>query len=417
MTAMQAAAKTPLPSSAPSLSSLMKDIGPKASGWHGLLVGLSRLPVGERRTQLAQTVSADIEAACTRPHGTLTLPNRDVLCLLHDPAGGAIGALTDLVVQTLEAQGLTPGASYVRRFNLERELPQFIALISGVDATKATAAPPRPVLGKGAPTRLAVIENTLMPKDIAKVEKMFYKANVSNFLRNQTICRLASVNEFEEVCEELFISIDYLIKFFAQSQITSDVWLFQYFTRTLDARTLYLMGMGSEGERKKIAYNLNLNVSTLFSEDFLLYDRAVPPRVRQDQTIEIQAFDLVENANEMPFVRGFLRGRGYKLCVDGVDRDLFMLLDWQALDVDVVKLRWSPSFVGDKALQDKVLAVARAGKPDIVLCRCEEEAAVDWGAAVGVSLFQGWYLDGLNKPRSSDQPRPRYQIRLRDMIY
>lgn len=403
---------------APSLAALMKEIGPKATGWHGLVVGLSRLPLGERRTALSQTLMGSLEAACTLPHGTLALPNRDVLCLVHDRAGIAMAPLSDLAAQLLEADGLSPGADYVRRFNLERELPQFIALVSGINTDKVARPPARPPVVRPAATSLAEIENQLMPKDIAKVEKMFFKANVENFLRNQPICRLASINELEHVCEEIYISIDYLIKFFAHEQINSDVWLFQYFTRTLDARTLYLMGPGNEGERKKIAYNLNLNVATLFTEDFLLYDKSVPPRVRQEQTIEIQAFDMVENAHEMPFVRGFLKARGYRLCVDGVDRDLLMLMDWEALDIDVVKLRWSPELAASgKAVQDKVLAIARAGRPEMVLCRCEDEAAVDWGAGLGITHFQGWYLDGLSKPRTSDDPRPRYKMRLRDMIY
>jgi len=399
----------------PQLSTLMKEIGPRATGWHAMLVGLSRLPVGDKRTNAAQAVMARIEQACTLPHGTLALPNRDVLCLVNDKTAGTIGPLADLAAQTLEELGIKPGASYIRRFNLERELSSFIALLSGVDTAKAVT-PPRPAERHS--LLPAELENRLLPKDIAKIEKMFYKANVSNFVRNQTISRLVTDTELEDVCEEIFISIEYLMKFFAHQEITSDVWLFQYFTRTLDARLLYLMGVGAEGEHKKITYNLNLNVATLFSEDFLIYDKAVPPRVRQDQTIEIQAFDLIENANDMPFVRNFLRGRGYRLCVDGVDKDLFMLLDWDALDVDVVKLRWSPDFTsGDADFEHKVGTLASSGRCEIVLCRCSEESAVDWGARVGVKLFQGWYLDGLSKPRNTGQPKPRYKIRLRDMIY
>lgn len=400
------------------LPSLMKEIGHKSTGWHALLIGLSQLPMGERRTQLSQLAADRIEATCTLPHGTLVLPNRDVLALVRDQAGSAMGPMSDLVTQTLEEQGLKPASQYIRRFNLERELPQFISLISGVDTAKTTA-PPRAAM-EPRPTRILPVEleNRLLPKDIAKIEKMFYKANVVNFIRNQTAYRMVSKIELEEYCDEIFISIEYLIKFLAHQEISSDVWLFQYFTRTLDARILYLMGAGNEGERKKIAYSLNLNVATLFTEDFLIYDKAVPHRVRKDQAIEFQAFDLVENATEMPFIRAFLRSRGYRLSVDGVDRDLFMLLDWDAMDVDVVKLRWSPDLAaGDAAFQEKVAAIAKAGRPELVLCRAGDEAAIDWGAKVGIKLFQGWYLDGLTKPHSSDQKRPRYQIRSPDMVY
>lgn len=401
------------------LPGLMKEIGHKSTGWHALLVGLSALPVGERRTQLSQNVANCIEASCTQPHGTLVLPNRDVLALVRDPHGSAIPPLADLVAQTLEAGNLSPSSPYIRRFNLERELSSFIALLSGVDTTKVTPPPMRVVPPRTADTKKFELENRLQPKDIAKIEKMFYKANVVNFIRNQTSYRLVTVNELEESSDEIFISIDYLIKNLAHQPINADVWLFQYFTRTLDARILYLMGAGNEGERKKVSFSLNLNVATLFTEDFLIYDKAVPPRVRKNQIIEMQAFDLVENANEMPFVRGFLHGRGYRLCVDGVSRELFMLLDWDAMDVEVVKLRWSPEMASgtDPAFERKLVALAKTGRTELILCRCEDEAALDWGACVGITQFQGWYLDGITKPRAANQPTPRYKIRLTDMIY
>ncbi|MBC7951322.1 MAG: hypothetical protein H7Z12_05795 [Rhodospirillaceae bacterium] len=416
-TAQSAVRKTVPPvGDASLLPGLLKEIGHKSTGWHALLVGLSALPVGERRTQFSQSVASCIEVACTQPHGTLVLPNRDVLVLVRDQHGSAMAPLADLVIQTLEGEDLKQASQYIRRFNLERELSAFIALLSGVDTAKTMPPPMRVVAPRAEKLEL---ENRLLPKDIAKIEKMFFKANVVNFIRNQTAYRLVTETELEENSDEIFISIDYLIKNLAHQKINADVWLFQYFTRTLDARILYLMGAGSEGERKKVSFSLNLNVATLFTEDFLTYDKAVPPRVRKNQLIEMQAFDLVENANEMPFVRGFLHGRGYRLCVDGVSRDLFMLLDWDVMDVEVVKLKWSPDLASgsDPAFEQKLTALAQAGRTDVVLCRCEDEAALDWGARVGIKHFQGWYLDGINKPRAVNQPSPRYKIRLTDMVY
>ncbi|MBX9634139.1 MAG: hypothetical protein K2X44_04080, partial [Magnetospirillum sp.] len=166
-------------------SALMKEIGHKATGWHALLVVMSRLPVSDKRTALSQDVVGCIEGACTQPHGVLVLPNRDVLALVRDQHGASMQPLGDLVGQTLEAQGITPASTFIRRFNLERELSQFIALVSGVDTTKVAS----PRISHSAATAIAALPvadrgDRILPKDVAKIEKMFYKANVGNFLRN-----------------------------------------------------------------------------------------------------------------------------------------------------------------------------------------------------------------------------------------
>jgi hypothetical protein len=396
-------------------SGLIKEIGRKASGWKALLVALSNLPMGEKRTALCGTVSARIASDCNAPHGVLVLPNRDVLALIRDQDGQMVRDLAEQLVSTLKQGDVREASTFVRTFDLEHQLAQFIALVSGVGSEKA-AKPERPATVK---LPWAQSERHISPKDIAKIEKMFFKADVVNFIRNQTSYKLATNWEFVECNDEIFVSIEYLTKFFAQSEISSNVWLFQYFTRTLDARILYMMGPGNEGQKKRLGYSLNLNVHTVFSEDFLLYDQAVPLRTRQGQIIEFQAFDVVENSAEMPFVTNFLRGRGYRLCIDGVDRELFMLIDWESLDADVIKLRWSPEMGDPHAapFETKLARLIGAAKLEVILCRCENETAVDWGRRVGIRHFQGWFLDSLAKPWPSDVPKPRYCIRDPNMVY
>ncbi|MFN3077420.1 MAG: hypothetical protein ABT940_11160, partial [Alphaproteobacteria bacterium] len=159
-------------------------------------------------------------------------------------------------------------------------------------------------------------------------------------------------------------------------------------------------------------YSLNLNIGTILSEDFLTYDQSLPPRVRRQHIIEVSCFDLLENAQNLPFLHWFLKNRGYRLCVDGVSPEQFMIMDWPALEVDMIKLRWTASFAdgNDAAFRQKVTEVAATANQELVLCRCDDQTAVDWGADAGISVFQGWYLDGLRKPKP-DQPPARYRLR------
>lgn len=405
-------------------SAMMGEIGRKSTGWHAMVVMLSRLPVGDKRTALSTQMVGVLNTHITLPHGTLVLPNRDVLALVRDASGESLAGTIDVAAQALASANLDPHP-LIRRFDLATELSLFIAAVSGVDMGKSQRFSTSEDEKKAAPAAPAapvfpweVEEFLVVPKDIAKIEKTFFKANVVNFIRNQTAYRLVGANELEESHDEVFISIDYLLKFFANKNISNDKWLFQYFTRTLDSRILSALGGSHEGEHKTVAYSVNLNVSSLFSEDFLLYDQALPPRVRRGQIIELQAFDVIENIAELPFLLAFFKGRGYRMCVDGVDAELFDLIDWPNLEVDMVKVQWSPDCAqaGDD-FAAKVRGLTKGGKVEVVLCRCEDEAALDWGASVGIPVYQGWYLDGLRKSRDPAQPKPRYKLRDRDLIY
>ncbi|MEO5374253.1 MAG: hypothetical protein H7840_08225 [Alphaproteobacteria bacterium] len=389
------------------LTALLGEIGRKATGWRALVVSLSRLPVGEKRTVLSRRLAKEMKDSAFSPQGSLVLPNSDVLALVRDPEGRAMIPLLS-IASTVLTEADVHAPPLIHQFDLATQTSQFLAQLSGVNekATKPTAVDHVPLPWKE--TELGV-----MPKDIAKVEKMFYRANVENFVRNQFAYRLISDWELDEDHDEVFISIDYL-KQYANEQISADRWLFQYFTRTLDNRLLKVMGGHNEGQKKEVAYSLNLNISSLLSEDFLEYDALLSPRVRKGQIIEVQGFDLVENASMMRFLSGFLHSRGYRLCADGITREMFMVLDWDRMNVDMVKLRWAPDFTSaeNAAFRGKVTGLVAAGSPQLVLCWCGDDAAVDWGIAIGIKVFQGWYLDGLRKV-TPDQPPPRYRLRPR----
>lgn len=384
---------------------LISEIGQKGVAWHALLVSLSRLPVGEKRQVLSARISKELKQSPTQPQGVLRLPNNDVLALVRDVEGSTLLPLVSIASSVLDEAQVFAGA-LIHEYDLPRDSAQFIAGVTGVSNSSEKTSMPAYV-----PLPWGEIDIGVLPREIAKVEKMFYRANVENFVRNQFAFRLVTDWELDEDHDEIFISVDYL-KYQASAQISDDRWLFQYFTRTLDNRTLKHMGVHNEGQKRGIAYSLNLNIATIISDDFLTYDRLLPTRVRRSHIIEIQAFDFLENAHLMRFVREFLKSRGYRLCIDGVTRETFMLFDWEAMDVDMVKVRWSKDFAasGSSAFRGLVTAVATVGQPEMVLCWCDDDTAVDWGAAVGIKVFQGWYLDGLRKASVDPQ---RYRLRLR----
>jgi hypothetical protein len=381
------------------VEALLGELGPKAKGWRGLLFEVSTLKDPEKRKEVARTVMEAIDRLSGQSNGTVRLANQNVLRLVRDATGVASAQLVALVAGDLRKRGIEPPAC--KNFDLQTSLLEFSIAVSGVDAgfDLRPKTPQQPLakleFGEEAPL--------ISPKDIARVEQIFFKADVSNFIRNQTAYWLVGGNQFSPYFDELYISVDELSRHLKNAcPVTADRWLFQHLTRTLDVRLLTALGVAHDGERKGMRYSINLNVSSLMGKDFTQYDATLPLRVRQGQTIEIQAFDLLENAKDLPFLKAILAGRGYRICADAVDHHLFTRVDWAALGVDSIKIRWTPNLSKSdvERVGQRIDELGQAERRvEMILCRCDDEAAIDWGAELGIRIFQGWFIDKLKRDK------------------
>ena len=95
---------------------------------------------------------------------------------------------------------------------------------------------------------------------------------------------------------------------------------------------------------------------------------------------------------------------GYRVCLDGVTELSFSQIDRKKLGFDLIKLQWNANILEDLTKDDaRALdaAVKACGVNRIILTRCDNRSAIDYGQALGVSLFQGRYLDKLINPRAT----------------
>ena len=103
---------------------------------------------------------------------------------------------------------------------------------------------------------------------------------------------------------------------------------------------------------------------------------------------------------------GFLLARaevqklGYRICLDGLSTESFASINREKLGADLVKVQWNAE-TGFKHQGKPRNGRRRAGNGQqirVILCRCDNRAAIEYGQAMGISLFQGRYIDGLLNP-------------------
>ena len=240
----------------------------------------------------------------------------------------------------------------------------------------------------------------IMPDKLGWLEESLRMADLSNMVRNQSICAYTRDQVPVPIFNELYISIADLERSVAPGvDLTSNRWLFQYLTLTLDKRMLsYLVREGEESSR---AFSFNMNVSTLLSSEFQKFDQQVSSALRGRLVIELQTIDVFADMAAYTFARDYVMDRGYRVCIDGLSHFTAPFVDRRKLGFDFAKIYWSPAMAS--ADLQKLAFDLRAGsdaEPDIarvILCRCDDELAIETGLKLGINLFQGRYIDRLLK--------------------
>ena len=200
------------------------------------------------------------------------------------------------------------------------------------------------------------------------------RADLSNLVRRQDACVLGPKGEPDSKFSELYISIKDLQETMLPGvNLTSNRWLFQYLTRTLDRRMLAMLG---KTDHITISGDIsfNLNVSTLLSQEFLGFDDNVPASRRGHMVVELQKLDIFADLGAYTFAREFVQERGYRICIDGLTHQTMSMIDRERLGADMVKLVWHPEMAdrGEEVQSEVRSMIQRTGENRVVLCRCDD---------------------------------------------
>jgi hypothetical protein len=95
------------------------------------------------------------------------------------------------------------------------------------------------------------------------------------------------------------------------------------------------------------------------------------------------------------FAREFAKDRGYRICIDGLTYQTISFINREKLEADMVKLIWDRELVDTVGKEKTSEIVERMGKSRVILCRCDDELAIEFGQSVDISMFQGRHIEDL----------------------
>jgi EAL domain-containing protein (putative c-di-GMP-specific phosphodiesterase class I) len=373
------------------------------AGRRAIHVHLSRLQGHNRRDQHLRIAVSTFEDLVKQYDGQIfLLGNGDIVFIAKGASAadidGAVTRVRFLFSEDPLAQDGGTTDQFATWYNLESHYNDYYSIIKRLAAETERKKRAAKAPGTGVDSTAARKRHPLDPALLAKLEDFLARADMSNLMRRQAVCAMTPGAAPQAMFRELFISIaDLQGTVIPDVDLFADPWLFQRLTQTLDRRILALMTRNDDSTLSS-AFSLNLNVSTILSPEFLAFDKAFRSASRGTVVIEMQKIDIFADLGAFFFARDFLKERGYKVCLDGLNFMTFPFIDRAKLGVDMLKIVWSQDMTADQPARGgpsmKEL-VEHTGRARVILSRIDNDSAVRFGHSLGITLFQGRHLDQL----------------------
>ncbi len=321
--------------------------------------------------------------------------------------------MDDPLAYTMEGE---ENPEFASAFNIENEWQEFMDICKRrlVSRVRKTQAEQRRIPNATAEALESVgIEQKPMPSmrsfnatNLAAIERDVRDVDLSATIRRQPVCAAVPETTMRTVFDEMYINIAHLRQSMGlQVDLNSNRWLFKYLTQILDVQMLDMI------QRNPARYlanpvSLNLNIATLLSNRFAEFDAAIKPSSKVSVVIELQIADVFADMAGFLTAKETVQKLGYRVCLDGVTELSFPQIDRQRLGFDLIKLIWnadSEQDVDSESNRALVAAIKKCGSNRVILSRCDSKRAIDYGHAMGLTLFQGRFIDGIVNPKAAMQ--------------
>lgn len=243
----------------------------------------------------------------------------------------------------------------------------------------------------------------LTTSDIKNVMKAYERFGTEKFIkafvRDQDIVMHMAGKSPEKVLTEYFISMDLLRKpLFVDVEMRGSGRLFNEFTLVLDQILLQAFEhMHTRGGRCSV----NLNVESVFTEQFENFVERLPEAVLKDVVFEFRQSNIVENFDEFQVARGLIKSKGATIAVDQIFPQTVGLVDLDYIGASIAKIHWRNG--AEDILKERERAIRYLIDCNVlpVLIRVDTERALEVGARMGINLFQGFLIDDMLKKSAS----------------
>jgi hypothetical protein len=393
--------------------SLLDHIGRVANsraGRFAVQIHLSKLKPHNRQPHHIRIASRSFDSLLNSADAQLyVLSSGDLVLMCRNTKVDEVDAVMERLkalfrADPLAARGrLADGTEFTTWFDFDVDFEAFVDLVRGLEAASRRARPGRREdASAGTGQDLSFAGRALDPNSLAKVDEALARARIAEILREQAAVIIGVDGTEEILFMEKYVSIGDLQKQVApEYNLLSNPWLFQQLTETLDRRVLVALSRENFAGLK-YDISINLNVKTVMSRDFQTFDEVVAehtPRV----LVEFQQIDVFSDIASFYAARTYLRDRGYRVVIDGLNPLSLQFYNPGLLDADFYKVAWTTHYTDIESAEQhaEVRALVESiGSERFILARTDAESAVRWALTMGIRRFQGFFIDLLVKKQT-----------------
>lgn len=398
------------------LSLLQSWVGkPRPEMSHLLLVSISVLPYGETSPEFWTDLNKTLTQCRERNDGTLydlSESERALLFKLNEDK--ELSITTELRVNLLrliqrhfpDHFGLIDQSRLLRVVNLSKRLVNAIALVERYKEAVAemgvpdreggaaeTAAPVPKAKKESKPERL----RSLHINDIKLLEDVSHELGARDFarafIRSQELAEIDPGKNPVHVMRELYASMDLLRRHALKGvEMRGSGNLFNQLTILLDQ---IVLASFQQSNPDAVRCSLNMNVESVFTRGFETFIETTGPADFANILFEFRQANIIQNFDEFSVACDLIRSHGGRIAVDAIFPETVGLVNLNRLNVEMAKVFWrqNAETVLPKC-RDDIRAMQDAGVR-FVLARVDDQTAIDIGQELGVTLFQGFYVDRL----------------------
>ncbi|SLN21233.1 hypothetical protein [Oceanibacterium hippocampi] len=387
-----------LPNQDSVLEEVTRRLAKAPSGFRAVQVHLARLDPWNCRDHHRRIAAECFDVLKRHRDGQLFhLSNSDIVFICRRPADGELEAVIGHLSKLFADDPLLEHPEQFRTFfNLETNIGAF-ALIP-VKLREEN-------LARGGAVANAIELEPLDPRRLGLLEDQLMGVDLENIVRRQAVCSVDEAGVVKPLFNELYVAIAELARSLMPNvDLAADPWLFRRLTATLDRRMLKLIPKLQSVT--SMPTSINVNVSSVITEDFLAFDQVMRSRNEQRMIMEFQPVDVCADYQSFSFACAFLREKQYRVCLDALTSKNLPFLRPGRLGVDMCKLFWSPELEGktpETLAKDLLGAIQEVGKQRLILARCDGPEAIAFGHTLGLRLFQGRHVDVLLRKHLAEQ--------------
>jgi EAL domain-containing protein (putative c-di-GMP-specific phosphodiesterase class I) len=368
-------------------------------GHRAVHIHLSRLKPFHRRDYHIRVATNTFESYVKLYVGRIfVLSNNDLMFIWRDKSIAdvepAVDTLRYLFRDDPLAQDESEETGFCTWYNLNTEFQEYLLLCQHLDEksrkqqkqslTRETVTPLQPINAD----------------NLAQLEDTIHSADLSEHIRQQPVCVFSSGDKrtLHPVFDEFFVSIaDLRNAVMPNIDLASNRWLFQHMTEVLDKRMLHYLCKRTFKTHAS-SFSINLNLGTLVGREFERFDEVVRRKWPGNVIIELNQVDLFSNLETYLNLRDEFHERGYRILIDNLNVESLSFVDRKSLKADFIKVAWREEMTDNvirKKYSEMDTLVQNSGRERVILCRCDTPTAIKFGQSLGITLFQGRYVDNI----------------------